>query len=128
MTYTIRWHDPEQTILYVVYPKGWTWDDFHKIEMTVQDILNQEREGGRVDVIADMQQGIIPKGSVIPHAASIDKGLHPRVGIATIVQQNPIARAVSQSALRTVPNRGVYKLVESVAKAEEVIRQSRAEA
>jgi len=125
MTYDIHWHDAQQTMLYVTYPSGWSWDDFYKIEAQVKDLLSENATDGRVDIIADIQAGFVPKGSIANHARSLDNELHPRIGLVVILYQSRIAKALSEMTLRIVPLKNVYRLANTLAEAERVIHADR---
>ena len=36
---TFEWDNPEQTVIIAQYPKGWTWDDYHRVIDRVADAL-----------------------------------------------------------------------------------------
>lgn len=69
MSYLVKWHDPEQSILYIVSEGVPTWREFHERYDRAYDAVAAAAH--RVDVIMDAPNGM-PPGNPLPHLRTIN--------------------------------------------------------
>jgi hypothetical protein len=70
MSFTINWHDPEQSILHVINEGNPTWEEYHqKYDAALEAVRAAPH---RVDVIMDARTGM-PPGNPLPHLKKINE-------------------------------------------------------
>jgi len=128
MTYDIRWYDANQTIVHVRYPRGWTWDDFHLIADAVQQLRDAEPKP-RVDIIADMSDGMMPRGGFSSHSVGVIRDNDVALGFVVVVTSNPVIRTLTQIGSQLSPKtQEKYRVTGTVAEAVTLIEEERAKA
>ncbi len=92
MTITVEWDDAEQTILRNDYSGSWTWEEY--IEAGRQNNALIAAMPHRVDIIANMREGTMPRGgSAIAISTRVIRSAPPNRGIIVVVI-NPLLKAL----------------------------------
>jgi hypothetical protein len=92
MAITVEWDDADKTILRNDYTGAWTWDEY--IEAGRQNNELVASVPHRVDIIANMREGTMPRGgSAIAISTRVIRSAPPNRGIIVVVI-NPLLKAL----------------------------------
>lgn len=125
MSITMRWHNEEQRILYMIYEGRWTWGQYYETaEAAKQEIRMASPH--RVDIIALMTGSFVPSGSSQMHGESVVKNAEPNMGLIVIVSTSYLVNMLmSVSAKVNKEMREKYRSTRSIEEAESIIAESR---
>ncbi|MEO0563512.1 MAG: hypothetical protein AAF125_15495 [Chloroflexota bacterium] len=129
--YNVHWYDREQTIIYAKYPTGWTWDDYYLIEQESHQLIDNDPRSDlmRVDIVADMINGIMPRGATWSHARSTMQRRKANVGLIVVVSENAFVHAITQMGVKLSAEMGeLYQSARSVDEAIALIHKARSKA
>lgn len=124
-----HWHDDAQTIMLIRYTGRWDWDQHIAfVDEFAREMRQQYGTSVRAYVIFDLR-GVSFPANAMP-GRRVQEGQY-HVAAATsfvvIVVNNPFMRVVVQTGLRLSNPRGKFHVVASVADAETLIREHRAQ-
>jgi hypothetical protein len=75
MTITLKWDNPEETILIIQYEKPWTWAEFSRAYEDMFTYLNSVKHP--VDMVFDIRNGGFPPPGAITRFRQVGQTEHP---------------------------------------------------
>ncbi len=115
----VQWDNPERTIIFIRYEQ-WTWDDFY--DALRESASMAATANHSVDIIADLADGVVPKGGTLSHAAASLKQSDEHVRLIVLVTSNRFVQSLLDMSSRILPDiKKKYRIVSSVDLARQLI-------
>lgn len=125
MAIRASWANAEKTIIRQDYDGAWTWEEF--FESSRQSSEMMATVSHRVDIVADMKPGTMPKsGTSITYARNVLRATPANWGILVIVGNAFVNAMVRVYGYVNNDMRAKIHVTESVEEAFELIEQERA--
>lgn len=131
MSFTINWHDPEQSILHIVNDGPQTWEEYHAKYDAALEIVQAANH--RIDLIMEARSGI-PAGNPLPHLTEINEQWDgvPMLGLIVAISARRIQRFTETAVDIAATISGVdvpefVRFTGSVEEALTIIEQDRGE-
>ncbi len=92
LSISLRWDNPEKTVLIYAFPANWTWQDFYQVKEQADKMLDDVPHN--VVLVFDMTQTLAIPTSAISQARSLIDRAHPRGKPIILVGTNLVIRAL----------------------------------
>ena len=101
MPITVKWDNPQHTIIQFDFDGEWTWDELEAATDQATGLLDSADR--MVDFVMDLRGAKQVPGDLMSHAERIAGGHHPRRGAMVVVGANGLLRTLSGGLRKLFP-------------------------
>lgn len=126
MPITVRWDNEDKTIIYYVFDRRWTWDEFNVVYQDVYRMLDTVDH--TVHAIVDLHNSQLLPADTLTHMRRLTFQQHDNGGITVIITTNFLAQSL-YSILSGVYRKAleIFKLAPTVEEAYAIIEREQAQ-
>ncbi len=122
MSITVKWANPEETTIHIVFRGHWELPEFHTAAQQAFEMIDSVSK--QVDIIVDIQQGNRLPGDFISALRRVSFRKHANFRMLVLVGANTFVRAIANAVRKVWRRQARFAMADTLDEAYAILAQS----